>query len=132
VIEEDKAASLDFEALRYAIESADSDLLLAFYAEDAQLRVQNAALPEGGAFELKGRPQIGRYLEAICEQEVDCSVQSGALLDERSIVFVEALRYPDGGAVTVQTMLEVAGGLIVRQIDSVRSAPSEETTGGGR
>jgi hypothetical protein len=132
VIEEDKAASLDFEALRYAIESADPDLLLAFYAEDAQLRVQNAALPEGGAFELKGRPQIGRYLEAICEQEVDCSVQSGALFDERSIVFVEALRYPDGGAVTVQTMLEVAGGLIVRQLDSVRSAPSEETTGGGR
>jgi hypothetical protein len=132
MIEEDKAASLDFGALRYAIESADPDLLLGFYAEDAELRILHAGLPEGKAFELKGRAQIGRYLHAICEQEMECSVEGGAVHGEGSILFVEACRYPDGGASRVETMLEVAGGLIVRQIDSVSPAPSEETTGGGR
>jgi hypothetical protein len=43
VIEEDKAASLDFGALSYAIESADPDLLLGFYAEDADLRILRAS-----------------------------------------------------------------------------------------
>jgi hypothetical protein len=132
VIEEDKAASLDFGALRYAIERADPDLLLGFYAEDAELRIVHAGLPEGKAFELRGRAQIKRYLHAICEQEMDCSVEGGAVHGGGSILFVEACNYPNGDAVRVETMLEVAGGLIVRQIDSVRPAPSEETTGGGR
>jgi hypothetical protein len=98
VIEEDKAASLDFGALRYAIESADPDLLLAFYAEDAELRILRAGLPEAKAFELRGRAQIKRYLHAICEQEVECSVEGGAVHGEESILFVGACRYPDGGA----------------------------------
>jgi ketosteroid isomerase-like protein len=132
MIEEGTRRELDFSALKGAIEGKDPDALLAFYAEDAQLRVENAAHPEGKAFELEGRAQIGRYLHAICEQELECSVQGGAVHGEGSILFVEALRYPDGGAVSVQTMLEVAGGLIVRQIDSVRPAPSGETAGGGR
>ena len=132
MIEEDKAASLDFGALRYAIERADPDLLLGFYAEDAELRIVHAGLPEGKAFELGGRAQIKRYLHAVCEQEVECTVEGGALHGEGSILFVEACHYPNGDAVRVETMLEVAGGLIVRQIDSVRPAPSEETPGGGR
>jgi hypothetical protein len=57
VIEEDKTARFDFEALRSAIESADPDLLIGFYAEDTGLRVVHASLPGGVAFELKGRSQ---------------------------------------------------------------------------
>jgi ketosteroid isomerase-like protein len=131
VIEETTEGKLDFSALKEAIEGKDPDAMLAFYAEDAELRVENAALPEGKAFELKGRGQIGRYLGAICDQQMTCSVESGAVHGERGIAFVEACRYPDGGAVSVETMLEVEGGLIVRQIDLVRLDPSEETAGGG-
>ena len=93
MIEEDEAASIDFGALRYAIERADPDLLLGFYAEDAELRIVHAGLPEGKAFELRDRAQIKRYLHAICEQEMDCSVEGGALhgVRRRRGVVAEAL-----------------------------------------
>jgi hypothetical protein len=121
VIEEQStAAKLDFGALKDAIEGKDPDAMLAFYSEDARLRIENAALPDGRAFELKGRAQIGRYIGAICDQEVECLVEGGAVHGERAVAFVEACRYPDGGAVSVQTMLELRGGLIVRQVDVVR------------
>ena len=132
MIEEEAKGGLDFGSLREAIEAKDPEALLGFYSEEAELRIENAALPGGKAFELRGKAQIERYLHAICEQEMDCSVEGGAVHGEGSILFVGACCYPNGDAVRVETMLEVAGGLIVRQIDSVRPAPSEETTGGGR
>jgi hypothetical protein len=130
MIEQNASEGLDFLALKDAIEGKNPDAMLAFYAEDAELRVENAALPEGKAFELKGRSQIERYLHAICEQEMDCLVEGGAVYGERSVVFVEACRYPDGGAVSVETMLEVEGGLVVRQIDVVSNAAKGKTTPG--
>ncbi len=124
---------LDFRSLKGAMEGKDPDALLAFYAEDAELRIENAALPEGrGVFELRGRAQIERYLRAICEQEMECLLlEGGAVYGERSVAFVGSCRYPDGGALRVETMLEVEGGLIARQIDSVRRAASEDAMSGG-
>jgi hypothetical protein len=83
--------------------------MLALYAEDAELRIVNAALPDDRAFELRGRSQIERYLRAICEQEMECLVEGGAVYGERSVAFVGSCRYPDGGTVRVETMLEVEG-----------------------
>jgi hypothetical protein len=127
---EETTGRLDFGALRDAIERRDPDALLGFYAEEEELRIVHEALPDGKAFELKGREQIERYLRTICDQEMDCSVEGGAVYGERGIAFVEACRYPDGGAVSVETMLEVAGGLIVGQTDVVGRAPSDGTEGG--
>jgi ketosteroid isomerase-like protein len=124
--------TLDFGALRSAIERRDPDALLGFYAEDAELRVENAAFPEGRAFELRGRGQIERYLRAVCDQEMACAVRGEALFGERSVAFIEACRYGDGSAISVETVLEVAGGLIVRQIDVVQHADGDEAIGGER
>jgi hypothetical protein len=101
--------TLDFGALRGAIERRDPDALLGFYADDAELRVENAALPDGEAFELRGRAQIERYLRAVCHQEMACAVSGEAVFGERSVAFVEACRYGDGSAISVETVLEVAG-----------------------
>jgi hypothetical protein len=60
MIEEGTRRELDFSALKGAIEGKDPDALLAFYAEDAQLRVENAAHPEGKAFELEGGEHLVR------------------------------------------------------------------------
>jgi hypothetical protein len=123
--------TLDFGALRGAIERRDPDALIGFYADDAEVRVENAALPDGKAFELKGRSQIERYLKAVCEQEVGRALKGGAVFGERSIAFVEACRYQDGGAVSVQTVLEVEGGLIVRQTDVVERSGGDDAMAGG-
>jgi ketosteroid isomerase-like protein len=122
--------TLDFGALRGAIERRDPDALLGFYADDAELRVENAALPDSKAFELRGRAQIERYLRAVCDQEMACAVRGEAVFGERSVAFVEACRYGDGSAISVETVLEVAGGRIVRQIDVVARASQDEGSEG--
>lgn len=133
MIEERAKRLLDFRALKGAIEGKDPEAMLAFYSEDAELRVENAALPDGGVFELRGSSQIERYLRAICEQEMECLLLEGGAVDgERSIAFLGSCRYPDGDAVRVETMLEVEGPLIVRQVDVVERAPSEDAKGAER
>ena len=45
---------LDFETLRLGIEGNDPDLVLGFYAEDAQLSIVNVLTPHASPFELCG------------------------------------------------------------------------------
>ena len=119
MIEEEATGTLDFGALRGAIERRDPDALLSFYAEDAGLRIENAVLPDGLAFELRGKEQIERYLRAVCEQEMTCMVAGEADSDEDGIEFVEVCSYPDGARISVKTRLELEGGRISRQLDVV-------------
>ena len=120
--EETSQGGLDFLALRDAIEGKDHDALVGFYSEDAELRIVNAALPEGVAFELKGRSQIERYLRAVCDQEMTCLPDGEAVFGEGSVSFGQGCEYPDGTRISVRTTLAVAGGLIWRQTDVVERA----------
>jgi hypothetical protein len=119
---EETRARLDFMAMRDAIERKDPEALLGFYSEDAELRIVHEALPEGRAFELKGKAQIERYLRAVCDQDVTCAVRGEAVFGERSVAFVEACSYPSGTPISITTTLEVNEGLISRQIDVVKGA----------
>ena len=123
---EETTRRLDFGAMRDAIERKDPEDLLAYYAEDAELRIVHDALPEGRAFELKGKGQIERYLRAVCDQDVTCAVRGEAVYGERSVAFVEACSYPNGAPISISTTLEVRGGLISRQMDVVQSAGQDE------
>ena len=87
MIEESTEGGLDFLVLRDAIEGKDPEALIGFYSEDAELRIVNTALPEGPAFELKGRSQIERYLMAVCDQQIACCVEGEPDLDEGSVSF---------------------------------------------
>lgn len=126
MIEESTAGRLDFGALRFAIEGKDPDLLRSFYAEDAELRIENVALPAGLAFELKGRSQIERYLRAVCDQQMSCLLEGEAIFGEGSVAFCEVCAYPDGTRVVVRTTLEIADGLIVRQLDVARGTRGDD------
>jgi hypothetical protein len=120
LIEEETTEGLDFEALRSAIECGDPDALLGFYSQVAELRVVNANLPDGPAFELKGRPQIERYLQAVCQQRMSCLLEDEVVFGEGSITFTEECRYQEGTIIRVKTTLEIADGLIVAQADVVQ------------
>lgn len=123
---EESTNRLDFGALKDAIEQSDAEALAAFYSEDAELRIVQAAHPEGPAFELKGQGQIGRYLRAVCDQEIDCAVEEGVVVGEGSIELVEAISYPNGSPVSIATTLEVKGGLITRHSAVVERAERDE------
>ena len=109
---------LDFEALRHAIERCDPDLILDFYAEEANLSIVNADVPQASAFELSGKAEIAKHLRAAFGQETSHRVEGEVLGDDR-VTFREACEYPDGGLVLVETMLEVRDGKILRQEDVV-------------
>jgi hypothetical protein len=127
VIEEETTAGrLDFGALRSAIERRDPDALIGFYSEEAELRILNASLMEGSAFELKGRAQIERYLRAVCDQQMSCVLEGEVVFGEGSIAFGQVCAYPDGTRVAVETTLEIAEERIVRQTDVARSARHDE------
>jgi hypothetical protein len=93
MIEEETAGKLDFRAFRHAVERRDADALLGFYSDDAELRIVNGDALEGPAFELRGRAEIQRYLQAG--------------------------EYQDGTRVLLRTTLELRGGRILRQLDVV-------------
>ena len=114
---------LDFEALRHAIERCDPDLILGFYAEEANLSIVNADAPQASPFELSGKAEIAKYLRAAFSQETSHCVEEEVVGEDR-VMFREACEYPDGGLVVVETTLEVHDGKIVRQVDLVtKNAP---------
>ena len=115
------ANGLDFEALRHTIERCDLDLLLGFYAEDAELSIVNAGAEQGSPFELRGKAEIAKHLRAVFTQETSHRVER-EVVGEEWVTFQEACEYPDGSRVVVATTLEVREGRIFRQVDVVEAA----------
>ncbi len=109
---------LDFEALRLGIERCDPDLMLGFYAEDAQLSIVNAEAQRSITFELRGKEEIAKHLRAVFGQETSHRVEREVVGEDR-VTFWEACEYPDSSRVWVETTLEVRDGKIVRQVDVV-------------
>lgn len=109
---------LDFEALRHAIERCDPDLILGFYAEEANLSIVNAQAQRSHPFELCGKAEIAKHLRAAFGQETSHRVEREVVGEER-VGFRETCEYPDGSCVVVETTLEVRGGKIVSQVDVV-------------
>jgi hypothetical protein len=58
----------DFETLRRGIERCDPDLVLGLYAEGARLSIANAAAPHASPFELRGKAEIAKHLQAVFGQ----------------------------------------------------------------
>jgi hypothetical protein len=112
------AGRLDFEALRLAIERCDPDLVLDFYAEDAQLSIVNAGAQRSSPFELRGKAEIAKHLRVVFGQKAFHRVERKVVGEDR-VTFRETSEYPDGGRVWVETTLEVRAGKIVRQVDVV-------------
>jgi hypothetical protein len=129
-----KAANgLDFEALKVGIERCDPDLVLGFYAEDAQLSIVNALTPHASRFELCGKAEIAKHLRATFGQEASHRVERDAAVGEDRVTFREACEYSDGGRVWIETTLELRDGKIVRQVDVVANdAGTARQEGSGR
>jgi hypothetical protein len=110
---------LSLEALRRAIELRDSETMLGFYAEDAQVHVLNGDALQSPPFEIRGKAEIARYLRAVCDGNTTRRVGNGVSSEER-IAFSETCEYPDGTWIVVKTRLELREGEIVRQVDVVK------------
>lgn len=123
--ERNTADGLDFEVLRQSIERCDLDLMLGFYAEDAELSIVSAGASQSSPFELRGKAEIAKYLRAVFGQGASHRVEREVVNKDR-VTFREACEYPDGTRVRVETTLEVPDGKIVRQVDVVAQADRKE------
>jgi hypothetical protein len=112
------ANGLDFEALGHAIERCDLELVLGFYAEDAELSIVNADAPQDSPFELRGKAEIAKYLRAAFGQKTTHRVEQ-EIVGEKRVTFRETCEYPDGSRVVVATTQDLRDGKIVRQVDVV-------------
>jgi SnoaL-like protein len=122
------ADGLDFEALRLGIERCDPELILGFYADDAELSIVNADAPQYPPFELRGKSEIAKHLRAVFGQETSHRVEREAV-GQAQVTFREACEYPDGSRVWVETTLEVRDGKIVRQVDVVSAGTQADREG---
>jgi SnoaL-like domain len=119
------AGRLDFEALRLGIERCDPDLILDFYAEDADLSIVNAEAQRSSPFELCGRAEIAKHLRATFGPESSHRVEREVVGEDR-VTFWEECEYLDGSRLWVETTLEVRDGKIIRQVDVLAT---DERTG---
>ena len=111
---EQMAPSLDFEAMRRAIEGSDYDALVSFYADDAELRLVNKDSTPSSPTVLRGKDEISEMLRDVCGRAMTHHVED-EVVGENRVAFNEACEYPDGLKVLTATTLELRDGKIVRQ-----------------
>jgi ketosteroid isomerase-like protein len=111
---EQMAPSLDFEAMRRAIEASDYDALVAFYADDAELRMVNKNTTPSSPMVLRGKEEISEMLRDVCGRAMTHHVEDEIVAENR-VAFNEACEYPDGVRVLGATTMDLRDGMIVRQ-----------------
>jgi ketosteroid isomerase-like protein len=110
------SGSLDFEALRRAIENLDADQLVGLYADDAQMLTVNRYTTPSSPKVLKGKEQIAEHLRDVCGRAMTHRVENEVVGEDR-VAFNEACEYPDGTKVLCAATLEVRDGQITRQVN---------------
>jgi ketosteroid isomerase-like protein len=109
------SAQLDFEVLRRAIEERDAAAQLALYAADAEVRLVDRIYTPRSPRVLRGRDEIRAWLEDVCARDMRHRVETPVVADD-ALAFTESCVYPDGTNVLCATVLELRGGLVVRQV----------------
>jgi hypothetical protein len=107
---------LDFETLRRAIEERDTETVVGFYANDAELRIVNKNTTPSSPRVLSGKEEISEYLHDVCSREMTHRVED-EVVGENRVAFNEACEYPDGIRVLTAMTLELRDGEISRQVN---------------
>ena len=117
---------LDFEALRLAIEGCDPDLVLGFYADNAQLSIVNIVTPHVSSFVLRGKAEIAKHLRATFGQEASHRVERDAVVERGSGDIPGGVRVPGRRPCAGRDEAGGARGKILRQVDVVAKNPQAE------
>lgn len=111
---EQMAPSLDFEAMRRAIEESDYEALVSFYSDDAELRLVNKDSTPSSPTLLRGKQEISEMLRDVCGRAMTHHVED-EVVGENRVSYNEACEYPDGVKVLGSTTMDLRDGMIVRQ-----------------
>jgi ketosteroid isomerase-like protein len=106
--------TFDAEALRRGIEERDAEALLGLYADDAELRVVDRDNPPSNPRVVRGRAEIGEYLNDLCARDMTHRLER-VVAAGTGAAFIQDCRYPDGTRVQCIAVLDLENGRIVRQ-----------------
>ena len=108
---------VEIEALRRAYEERDADLMIGFYADDAQLRIVNRLHPPSNPYELLGKEQISRFQRRIFARDMKQSLE-WEIVGEDRVAFHVLREYVDGVRLLAATVLQLdENGKIVRHLE---------------
>ena len=132
--EQKTRGSLDFEALCHASEHRDAETLIAFYADDAEMRCVNKDATPSSPHVLRGK-EIAEMLRDVCGRDIKHRIKDEVIGGDR-VAFNEDCEHPDGTKVLAAMTLDVRDGKIVRQTSGLgrvteKSDPSPRVSGIG-
>jgi hypothetical protein len=105
------------EALRHAYEQRDADLMISFYADDAELRIVNRLHPPSNPYELHGKEQIAEFQKRIFARDMKHRLER-EVVGEKRVAFHVACEYPSGERLLDAMVLELdEGNKIVRHLE---------------
>jgi hypothetical protein len=105
----------DLTTFTRAIEERDASTQLAMYAPDAEVTLVDRVAQPRAPRVLHGAGEIRAWIEDVCGRDMTHRVQH-SVQDDDGAAFVEACSYPDGTGVVCATTLQLADGLVTRQI----------------
>jgi len=106
--------SFDLDRFTRAAEERDAATQLSMYGADAIVTINNRISQPGAPRVLRGREEIGAWLEDMYGRDMTHSVKH-RVLDETGAAYTQACRYPDGTNVLCATVIELDGGVISGQ-----------------
>ena len=113
--EQKTVSSLDFEAIRRAIEDLDAELLASLYAEDAEARFVGPGAPPSSPYEQDGKQKIMETHRRVFEDNPRQRVENEVIGKDRVAFTVPAV-YPDGKHELCAVFLDLKeDGKVIRQ-----------------
>jgi hypothetical protein len=106
--------TFDLDRFTRAAEERDASAQLSMYGADAVVTIANKISQPGSPRVLRGRGEIGAWLEDMYTRDMTHKVQH-TVSDESGAAYTQACRYPDGTNVLCATVIELGGGVISGQ-----------------
>lgn len=108
--------TFDMSTLKRAIESNDAGLLANLYSDDAEIVVIDQMRPPSNPLVIHGKEEIAAFFEDVCGRAMAHQIVQEVVTPAK-IAFTEACEYPDGMKVYCSSVLELANGRVVRQVN---------------
>jgi len=100
--------------LRKAVEGRDAGSLKSMYADDCVLTIIDNDNPPSRPRTLKGRKEIGEFLDDVYSRDMTHTIESG-VVDGNTLAFVQGCRYSDGTRVIASSIADLGPKGITRQ-----------------
>jgi hypothetical protein len=105
------ATKFDIDALARSIEARDAEAVSRHYADDAQVTIVDRDNPPSNPRRLRGKEEIGRWLEDECGRDVNHNV-THTVADDRTAGYHVSCQYPTGERVACAALIELRDGKI--------------------